>query len=80
MPYIVAVEIDIDFPGLELERTFQFITEADLPPTYEEISSQVEGLIPELTSAEFYHGMPPMGTTFTFTFTIEAIFHVTPLE
>jgi hypothetical protein len=80
MPYIVAVEINIDFPDVTAERTSQVMIETEVPPTLSEIEEAVRRDMPNLFlipgSPPNFEQFPP----FTFTFSVEAIFHVTPLD
>lgn len=80
MPYVISVIIDFDTPGLELERTQDLLLEQEELPTRADIDRQMPGVIQHLLDYPRYEFQAPAYANATYTWEIEAIFHVEPFR
>lgn len=80
MPYIVSVVIDFDMPGLEVERTQELMIQQEEVPTRRDIDREMPGVIQYLLSSPQYEFQAPAYANATYTWEVEAIFHVIPID
>lgn len=80
MPYIVSVILDFDLPDIEVERTTQLLLQQEEVPTLADIARELPGVIAHMIEHPRYEFQAPAYANAAYTFTVEAIFHVIPLD
>lgn len=78
MPYVISVVIDFDVPGLAIERTQDLFLQQEESPTRADIEREMPGVIQYLLDYPRYEHAAPAYANATYTWEIEAIFHVEP--